>query len=493
MKLNVLIRTACAVVLFALVPDFVTAELTLASPFTSNAVLQREIPVPVWGTADPGDNVTVEFSGQKKSTVASTGGTRNVTLDPLQASAESRDLTVVSSNGNQKLTLENVVVGEVWICSGQSNMQMGVSAVPDIKALAPGSKNIRRLTVKQTVSFTQQQTCKGQWVQQHPESAVAFAFASYLEETVDIPVGIIQTCWGSSSIEGWMPRDMTQKLPHFRKLMQAFDADKEKRTKIETILNKQKWDRRSDIFLRTQPNIIYNAMMHPLAPYACRGIVWYQGEANGNNIPSMLQYGETLPAWIQRYRQDWGRDDLHFLLVMLPGFAKGLKNRAANPAAQSWAWMRESQLKALDLPHTSVANTIDLGDANNIHPKDKLPIGKRLALLASTDVLGMQIESRGPVMKRVDTNDDKLTVQFDHAAGLKTSNGKPPTGFWLADDSKKWFAADATLNGESVVLSSHEIEKPRYVRYAFAGKPEVNLVNAANLPAYPFRTDNFAP
>ena len=198
---------------------------------------------------------------------------------------------------------------------------------------------------------------------------------------------------------------MTAKLPHFQKQMQEFDADEEKLARIQSILNGPKpWGRKNDIFLRKQSNIIYNAMMHPLAPMACRGIVWYQGEANAKPGAPMLQYGKTLPAWVQRYRELWGRDDLHFMVVMLPGFAKGLKGeRAARPDQQSWAWMRESQLKVLDLPHTSVANTIDLGQPTNIHPKDKLPIGKRLALLAAHNTLSQDILASGPVMSRVES------------------------------------------------------------------------------------------
>ncbi|MFK7820125.1 MAG: sialate O-acetylesterase, partial [Planctomycetaceae bacterium] len=484
---------AALTVLVFLVPDAASGELTLTSLFTDNAVLQQGMPVPVWGKADPGSVVTVEFAEQNKTAVADSNGDWRVVLAPLKASSQPRAMSVVSSRSNKQQTFNNLLVGEVWICSGQSNMQMGVNTVPGVKALLPGSRNIRSFTVRQTVSFREENKCSGQWVQQHPNSAVAFAFASFLEQKADVPVGIIQSCWGSSSIEGWMPRDMTTKLPHFNKIMQVFDADKEKRTRIESIISKPKWDRRSDIFLRTQPNVIYNAMMHPLAPIACRGIVWYQGEANGNNIPSMLQYGKTLPAWIERYREEWGRDDLHFLLVMLPGYARGLKGQAANPNAKSWAWMRQSQMKALDLPHTSIANTIDLGDANNIHPKDKLPIGKRLALLAARDAMGIKTEAHGPMMTRVEKNENKLVVHFDHAAGLKTIDEKLPTGFWVADDSKKWVAADATLNDECVIVSSPKLDKPKYVRYAFSGKPNVNLINEAGLPASPFRTDTFQP
>lgn len=466
------------------------AELSLASPFTDNAVLQQAMPVPVWGTTTPKADVTVEFADQKKSAKADAQGRWKIVLEPMKATKDPRQMVVRSSSGDDA-TLKNIVVGEVWICSGQSNMQWGHQNIPEIKALIPTVKNLRQFTVKQTVAFAKQDRCEGQWIVKHPNSAVAFAFAYHLEQAADVPVGIVQTCWGSSSIEGWMPLDMTEKLPHFKKLMSEFDADVAKRTRIESILNGPKpWGRKNDIFLRRQPNIIYNAMMHPLAPMACRGIVWYQGEANAKPGEPARQYGRTLPAWIKKYRELWGRD-LHFIVVMLPGYAKGLKNREDRPDTQSWARMRESQMKALGLTNTSIANTIDLGHPTNIHPPDKLPVGQRLALLAAQDTLGIEVAAHGPKMKKVEAKDGKLIVRFDHADGLKTHDGEAPCGFWLADGNHKWVKAKAELVGETVVLRHPKLKQPRYVRYAFAGKPKVNLVNEAGLPAFPFRTDEF--
>ena len=468
------------------------AELNVASPFSDNAVLQRDIPVPVWGTAKPGTAVKVEFAGQKKSSTADDKGRWKIQLEPMAANASPQKLSV--SSAKSKVAFSNVLVGEVWICAGQSNMQMSYKAVPEIKALMPSAENIRWFSVPKTVAFTKQDQCEGQWLDQPPDSAVAFAFAHFLEEAADVPIGIFQASWGSSSIEGWMPKDLTQKLPHFKKQMKAFDADTKKLTRIKELLAGPKpWNRKNDIFLRTQPNIIYNAMIHPLAPYACRGLVWYQGEANAKSIDAMLQYDDSLNAWIQRYRQQWGQDDFHFLGVMLPGYAHKVKEGPKHPGARSWAWIRESQLKALELQQTAIANTVDLGQANNIHPKDKLPIGKRLALLAARDTLGQDVQAQGPVMNRVEVKGAQLVVHFDHAKELKTLNGNAPAGFWLADDSKKWVKAKTKLSGKTVTLSSPELKKPLYVRYAFAGKPEVNLVNGADLPAYPFRTDTFKP
>ena len=484
------------------------AALRVASLFTDQMVLQQGMTVPVWGWAKPGDGVRVSFGKQMKETKVGADGRWRLSLDSLSSSFEPTTLTVTDSTG-EKISFNNVVVGEVWICSGQSNMQMETGKVPALKALLPKAENIRSFQVPNTVAFEEQETCKGEWKVGPPESAVAFGFGYFLEQSAKTPIGIIQTSWGSSSIEAWMPRDMTATVPHFETIMKEFDADSGTHKKIQEALDAKKWNRQQDVFLRRQPNILYNAMMAPLAPFACRGLVWYQGERNTMSMEGMpaqpwfarnsgsLHYGEVLKQWITRYRKEWGNDEMNFLIVMLPGYGKSLKEGPnqgpESPTAQSWAWMRESQLQALELPHTAVANTIDLGDVKNVHPKDKLPVSQRLALLAARNTLGQEVVAEGPVKMKVEIKGDSLVVKFENAQGLATEDGSEPTGFWLADKEGKWVPAIAEIEGDSVMLNSPELKKPLYVRYAFAGKPKVNLVNAAGLPAYPFRTDDFKP
>ena len=443
MIFKLVVRIFLAVVFFTIVTSYAisnaSAELTVASLISDNAIFQRDMPVPIWGTADSGSTIDLKFAGQQKSAVADAKGRWKIVLDPMAGSFKPQELEISCVN-SPSLTVSNILVGEVWICSGQSNMQMSVNAVPQVKALIPSFKNLRTFNVKRTVAFEEQETCEGQWVLQHPDSAVASAFAYYLQEAADVPVGIILTCWGSSSIEAWMPRDMTETVPHFKTIMDEFDADSKTKDKIAAILNgPQPWPKKSDVFLRRQPNILYNALMHPLAPYACRGLVWYQGERNTRSISGMLDkpwyartcgmndYGDVLKKWIGRYRQQWGQQEMHFLVVMLPGLGQTLDGDALkgaeHPAAHSWAWMRESQLTALDLPNTAVVNTIDLGHIKNVHPKDKLPIGKRLALAAARDTLGQEIEALGPVMKLVERDGNRIILQFDHADGLTTVDG----------------------------------------------------------------------
>lgn len=489
----------------------VQAELKLASPFTDHMVLQQDLPVPVWGWADAGTQVRVQFGAQRRETQAKADGSWRVDLEKMAGSFDSAEF-VVTAAGGEEIRLKDVVVGEVWICSGQSNMQFSHRPVKDLQPLVKKAKHIRSFEVKRTVAFDEQEECEGIWKKEIPDSAVGFGFAYYLQEQAEVPVGIILTAWGSSSIEAWMPRDMTKTVPHFKTIMKEFDADKGTRKKLETSLAKlpKPWSGGEDVFMRRQPNILYNAMMKPLAPFACRGLVWYQGERNTQSMEGMLKqpwysrnsgmllYGETLRKWIQRYRKEWNREEMEFMVVMLPRcFGKplrtGPKEGAESPVTHSWAWLRESQLSALELPHTSVVNTIDLGDMKNLHPKDKEPIGKRLALLASRDVLGKEVIAEGPMMKKVEAKGATLTVHFEHAEGLKTKDGAAPSAFWIARNSQKWVRAEARIEGQTVVLWSDEIKNPKHVRYAFAGFPKVNLVNGEGLPAYPFRSDSFAP
>lgn len=492
-------------------PNALNAALELASPFTDHMVLQRDMPVPVWGSASPGLHVTVEFSGQQKHTNADSSGKWRVDLAPLSGTATGESMTVTAGKNQESIELTDVVVGEVWICSGQSNMQWKLDSVGNIKALKSTPGRIRSFQVPTTVALEEQDTCDSEWRVERPDSAVAAAFAHYLADYADVPIGILLTAWGSSSLEAWMPRDMTKTVPHFKTIMKEFDANEGNIQHIKNALNAggPPWDKKQNFFLRHQPNVLYNAMMKPLLPYACRGLVWYQGERNTGAIGGMPEgkwtarvagmqlYGDVLPQWIQHYRQIWGQPDMHFLIVMLPGFGKILdaepEQTLESPDAQSWAWMRESQLKALELQNTRVVNTIDLGHPTNIHPKDKLPIGQRLARLAARDTLEQDLVAQGPVMDSVNARGNYLVVDFKYAEGLKTTDGEAPTGFWIADDSGNWQKAEAIIKGTQIALSAPSIRNPRYIRYAFAGMPKVNLVNADNLPAYPFRTDQLAP
>lgn len=476
-------------------------EVRPSSLFSDHMVLQRDMEVPVWGQADVGESVKVNFSGQSQTVVAGADGKWMIKLSPLKASSEGLEMSIEGSN---KIVFTDVLVGEVWICSGQSNMKLAAGAVPEIKAKIPTAGNVRSFTVPQTVAYEEQDNLKGSWETTVANSAVAAGFSMFLEESIDVPVGIILSAWGSSSLEAWMPRDMAKDLPVFQEQLDFLDTDEKGRARLDAALAAGEWDKGVDVFIRRQPNILYNAMMKPLVPYACRGLVWYQGERNAFNFDSvpekpsyrhtipMTGYGKALKLWVKRYREEWGNEKMHFMAVMLPGYAgKELEKKAERPDVASWAWMREAQLEILKLPHTSVATTIDLGDVINIHPKDKAPIGERLALLAQRDTLKMDVSADGPMMKNVVQAGDHLVVHYEFSKDLKTKDGAAPEGFWIADESENWQPAVALIKGETVHLSSPNMKKPLYVRYAFAAMPKTNLVNAADLPARPFRTDGF--
>lgn len=492
-KISVLLAILCTALIHA-------GKLELASPFTEHMVLQRNMEVPVWGWGTPNGNVKVSINGKTASTKVRKDGRWATKLPVLKAGGPYKFSV---SSGEESINFSDVLVGEVWLCSGQSNMQMGLTRCGNGKKLLPEMKKrpIRSLSVKRIVSLEKQERFEGKWQTTPCPSAVGAFFAYNLQVGIDVPVGIIESCWGSASIEAYMPEEFAQILPHFKselELMRKYDA-KHVTAQLEKEATGERRSRKMDIFFRTRVNGIYNAMLHPLAPYAMRGMVWYQGEANaGGALGSMRQYGESIVHWCKYLRQLWNKEDFQFYAVMLPRFkyiCPGSPSQdPTTPDAYSWAWMRESQQKVLTLANTAMVNTIDCGDLKDIHPKDKEPIGKRLALLAQANIHGMDVQANGPTFKKLEKVGAKsLRVYFEHADGLTTTDNQPPTGFWVAGKDMVWKPAMAKIEKSTVVLTCDEVKRPTFVRYAFAGFPKVNLVNKAKLPAFPFRTDSYCP
>ncbi len=485
--------------------NYLYADVEPADMFGDNMVLQREMLVPVWGRAEVGETVTVQFAEQSKSCKTGKNGKWMLKLDPLVASAKGAELII---SGKNKITFNDVLVGEVWICCGQSNMQLGWGRVPEIKALINETSRfpIRSFTIPGKIAFTPQEESGGKWVKKNSNSAVGGGFASYLYKSLKVPIAIINTYWGSSSIEGWMPIELTEKLPHFKQIMDDFNNDEEQLSVCKMLIKQynekgcmdKRWGdsfknkkirkeyKKPDIFARTRPNMLYNAKLHPIIPFAVRGMVWYQGEANANKPQ---EYAKSLPCWVKQLRKLWNNDDFYFLGVMLPGYAKRCDQE--DPNIKSWSWMREAQMKVLELPNTAISNTIDLGDKKNIHPLDKEPIAKRLSLLARRNIHGEKIVAQGPKFKEFRVDGSTVVIKFDNAAGLKTKDNEAPKAFWLAGKDQAWHRAEATISGDTVSVESKEVSIPVACRYAFAGMPKNNLVNGAGLPALPFRTDNW--
>lgn len=483
-------------------------KLTPSTLFNNEMVLQRNMPVPVWGKAKAGDKVTVSFAGQEKSAKAGKDGKWMVKLAPMKASSEGRKMTI--STKEETLTFSGVMVGEVWLCSGQSNMQFQIQKVAELAKLKDEpsvKKNLRVFQVTPDIALEPKENGQGEWaLPSIKNSAVAFGFGYYLQKKLNIPVGVVVACLGSSHIESWMPIEMTEQLPHFKQIMEEFNE--KDRSRVENIINESKdldprasrkvmFSKENNVFLRTRPNILYNAMMAPLVPYAIKGVVWYQGESNTKRYKTQEDYAKSLPLWVKKLRSLWSKDDLHFLAVQLPGFGKMSKihkeKGIEHPNTFCWARFREIQSQVLKLPYTGVSNSIDLGEVKNIHPSDKEPICKRLSLIAMRDVYNSKASlGQGPSFSKYEVKKDKVIIEFDYADGLKTKDGEAPKGFWLSGgENQEWHQATATIKGNKVIVSSDKVKKPVACRYAFSAKPTVNLVNKEDLPAYPFRTDNY--
>lgn len=469
-------------------------DLKLGSLFQEHMVLQRNMPINIWGQSLPNKLVKVALGNKMVSVFSDENGNWKVVLPKLKAGGPFK-FSVISEK--EQINFTDVLIGEVWVCAGQSNMVMPHLNIPEIHKLDALSKNIRTFEVPRTASFTKEKDIeKGVWALANPSAAVAFSFSYFLQKNAGVPVGIILTSWGSSSLEGWLPKDLTKDLPHFKTMMENFEADQPKKQRITSILNsKGERKRKDDIFLRIQPNVIYNAMLNPLIPYTCRGLVWYQGEANSGTKKGMFQYRETFPLWVAYLRKQWQQSPLEFVVVALPSFIgktnKKPRFNAENPTEDSWAWMRESQYSFDEIKNVQVVNTIDLGEAFNIHPKDKLPVGERAALLAEKATFNNKVVANGPIFKNYKVRKNEIIIKFSDAKGLRTIDGTSPRGFWISDKNQKWHQATAIIKGKKVIVKTEDIESPMHVRYAFSAKPNVNLVNKAGLPTRPFRTDTF--
>ncbi len=462
------------------------ADVSLPAVFSDDIVLQRGAKVPVWGWAAPGEEVSVSFAGQTQKTKADDKGDWKVQLDSMFEHADPSDLVVAGKN---TLTVKNVLVGEVWLCSGQSNMQMTVNEAADApKEIAQASHpQIRMFNVENIRATEPQKDTKGRWLVCDPAntprfSAAAYYFGRKLHEELKVPVGLINTCWGGTRAEAWTSREALEQLPSARALL----ADWEKRLKSFDPAKDKEDPNKTPHY----PAVLFNQMIAPLVPYAIRGAIWYQGESNQKRAQ---QYQELLPTMINDWRTRWGTD-FPFYLVQLAGFGNGHAPATEAGVPDTWAELQEAQmLTAITLPHCGVAVANDIGDEKNIHPTNKQEVGRRLALWAlAKDYARQDVECSGPIFKGSKTDGKKVRIQFSHAKGLKARDGGELKGFQICGADQKWQWAKAKVEGGEVVAWSEQVAKPAGVRYAWASwSPQANLVNAAGLPASCFRTDEF--
>jgi len=487
------------------------ADVKVSALFTPHMVLQRDRNDRVWGKADAGEKVAVKIAGQSKETEAGPDGMWSVTLDPLPAGGP-HTLTIAGKN---TVTIDDVLVGEVWICSGQSNMQWEVRQANDgdLEARAANFPKIRLISVPQVGTQEPQADFKGKWEVCSPEtvktfSAVGFFFGRQIHETIGVPVGLIDDAWGGSAAEAWVRRDLLAADSKYRPLLESWEkiegnipalrAEYEKKLESYRIAaEKAKAEGKpaprrptgpeADLAGNHRPGNIYNGVLKPTIGYGIRGAIWYQGESNAS---AAYLYRDLFPLMIQSWRDEWGIGDFSFYWVQLADF----RNETPDPAESDWAELREAQTMTLGkLPKTGEAVIIDLGEAQDIHPRNKQDVAKRLARWALARDYGISVPCQSPTYKGMEKQGEKVVLTFDHAdGGLKAFDVPEIKGFAVAGSDRKFIPAKAKLVGkDKVEVWAEGVSDPASVRYAWADNPVCNLYSVAGLPVTPFRTDDW--
>lgn len=500
--------------LAALALGVARADVTPAALFTDHAVLQRDKPVPVWGRADAGEKVTVTFAGQSRSATAGRDGKWIVLLDALETSATGADLTIAGKN---TITLRDVVVGEVWLCSGQSNMEWPVSGAADAAAeiAAANFPLLRHVKIERTVAEAPAETVKtGGWQGATPQTvgaftAVGYFFARDVHQKTGVPIGLVNSTWGGTPVESWLSPAALASDPAFRVVTErwrqnladfpaartAFSAAIEEWTKGEAAA-KTKPKAEADAWRKKNPRPraprgegdpwtpsgLFNGMINPLLPYALRGTLWYQGESNAGRAG---EYHALFAAMIRAWRAHFGQGELPFYWVQLANYKV-----PEDPSGISYAQLREAQTKTLALPHTGQALAIDIGNPDDIHPTNKQEVGRRLARLAKHRIYGFVGDDTGPTFAGLAREGGALRVKFAHAEGL-VAHDKPVQALEIAGANRVFHPAVARIERDTLLVSAPAVKEPVAVRYAWRNAPEANLYNSTGLPAVPFRSDDW--
>ena len=492
-------------------PEGSGADVRLPSIFGSRMVLQRGRDVPVWGWAEPGERVTVTIGSMSSAATAGGDGTWRVMLAPMEAGGP-YDITVHAHN---TITLENVMVGEVWVCSGQSNMEMRVQHVMNApEELADAwHPDIRLFQMTNDLSPEPCEDCEGRWEVCRPStvgvfSAAAYLFGRKLHEELGVPVGLIHASWGGTTVETWMSPGAADYSPEYRALsdrwMQTLADNPDEIVSFyhrcrdwEEDVHHAEYAGRSfpDTFgepperpvklvrCPQMPSWVYNAMIAPITTYAMRGAIWYQGESNAGRA---YEYRSLFPALIADWRRVLEQGDFPFIYVQLANFGKP----KAEPSQSAWAELREAQLMTLSVPNTAMAVAIDLGAADNIHPLNKQDVGIRLALGALDAAYGRDIVASGPLYRGMNIDDGSVRLRFTSiGGGLIAHGGNQLSGFTVAGEDRVFVKADARIDGDEIVVLSPSIQHPVAVRYGWTDNPDCSLYNREGLPASPFRTD----
>lgn len=447
----------CLLLSFLIFNDL-SAHIELSPLFTDNMVLQQQSNVPIWGKTSPYGKVRIvtSWNNQSYETVAGSDGSWSTKINTPQAGGPYN----ISISDNTEIILNNVLIGEVWLCSGQSNMEMPVGDWGKVlnyeKEIANANyPSIRLLHVDKTISYSanaELQVSSGGWQECSPStigtfSAVAYFFGRNLFQNVNVPIGLINASWSGTVIEAWINEKALKEVPYLEEDPQWLGT-------------------------------LYNGMIKPIIPFNIAGTIWYQGESNAWAYHLYYPLFSTL---ISDWRKQWGYD--------FPFYYVQLANYISEPQIQ-WAGLREAQLQALQIPNTGMAVAIDLGEKFNIHPSNKQDVGARLALIARAKTYGEDIPYSGPIYASSQIENGKVKISFNYVEdGLVTKNNQPLQGFEISGDDNCFYNADASIDGDKVIVSSLYVPEPKYVRYAWSNTPTCNLYNTANLPASPFRTE----
>jgi sialate O-acetylesterase len=481
MKTHREITLVLAAVLFT--PILARADVKLPAMFTDHAVLQRDMKVPVWGTAEPGEDVTVTIAGQTKKTKADDKGNWQVTLDPLSVG----DPLSLVVEGKNRAEVKDILVGEVWLCSGQSNMEwpMTLSTNADLEIAAANHPTIRLVRVKGKGSQSPVEDFEGEWQICTPKSVAGFSAVGYnfgreLARQLNVPIGLIDDSWGGSACDAWIPRKKLEGNPLYEVQLANWD-------KVAAEYEKDKDPKKAEQLAGNhRPANLYHARLEPIMPYAIRGAIWYQGESNANRA---YQYREMFPLMISSWREAWGQGDFPFYYVQLADFMA----EKSDPGDSAWAELREAQTMTQDrVPNTGQAVIIDIGEAADIHPRNKLEVAERLARHALAKDYGRDVVHKSPRYESMEKKDGEIIVKFMDAGTLRTLDAAEVQGFAIAGEDRKWHWAEAKITGpDTVSVSSKDVANPVAVRYAWADNPVCNLYNSVLLPVTPFRTDDW--
>ncbi len=472
--------------------------ITMPTIFGDHMVLQQKQTIPVWGTADPNEAITVTLGEHSVTATADAAGKWRADLPAVKAGGTH---TLVVKGAAEEKQFADVLVGEVWLLGGQSNTEWSVknSMNAEQEVAAANYPEIRLFMAEHVQSAELKDDVPGTWQVCTPEtvadfSAIGYFFGRIIHEELDVPVGLIKSAWGGTPAESWTTTETLTSTPELAPLMERWNTIlaefPQKQTEFEQA--QKDWEAAGKPEGQQprapmgpdhphRPASLYNGMIAPIKPYGIRGSLWYQGESN---VGRADEYAVLFPKMIEDWRRVWGQGDFPFYFVQLANFLE----RAPEPTPGSeWAALRDAQLAALKLPNTGVALAIDIGEAADIHPKNKQDVGKRLALNALNQVYGRQKVYKGPSFKSAKVQDGKVTITLADAKGLKTSDGGPVKGFALAGADGVFVWANAEISAKKVIVTAPGVAAPTQVLYAWQDNPEVNLYNGADLPAVPFR------